>query len=248
MGYFASRSAAMGPVGPDLVTATFYNFHPRMVHRAIPDAWRFSSPEQVLRARYEVADKALRRCLSNVSGNDIVEAAETARDIARHCEPQGRPLFAAHSSLPWPDEPHLILWHAATLWREFRGDGHVVALVGEHVGGCEAHVLAAAEGAVPERQREYRGWSDEEWAHAITRLRQRGLVDQEARLTREGEATRYRIERLTDQLSLQPLAMLGETRLELLHSRLQALCEEINEANGVPYPNAMGLPPPKPAD
>jgi len=43
MGYFASRSAAMGPVGPEVVAATFYNFHPRMVARAIPDAWRFDA-------------------------------------------------------------------------------------------------------------------------------------------------------------------------------------------------------------
>lgn len=245
MGYFASRSAAMGPVGPEVVTATFYNFQPRMVHRAIPDAWSFSTPEQVLKARYEVAENALRRCLSNISGNEIVEAAEIARDIASHCEPRGRALFAAHRSLPWPNEPHLILWHAATLWREFRGDGHVAALVVEDVDGCEAHVLAAAAGAVPERQREYRGWSDEEWVEATTRLRQRGLVDQEAHLTREGEATRDRIERLTDELSLQPLAMVGRAAITALHSLLQPLCDQIIEANGVPYPNAVGLTAPR---
>jgi len=59
MGYFASRSAAMGPVPAEVVVATFYNFHPRMVHRAIPDAWGFATPAEVLAARYQGADAAL---------------------------------------------------------------------------------------------------------------------------------------------------------------------------------------------
>ena len=83
MGYFASRSAAMGPVGPEVVAATFYNFHPRMVARAIPDAWRFSSPEQILAARYDSADAALRRLLGDAAeGATIEEAAELTSTAA----------------------------------------------------------------------------------------------------------------------------------------------------------------------
>jgi hypothetical protein len=33
------------------------------------------------------------------------------------------------------------LWHAATLLREHRGDGHNAALVAHGIGGTEAHVL-----------------------------------------------------------------------------------------------------------
>jgi hypothetical protein len=38
MGYFASRSAAMGPVGAAIVTATFYSFSPDLIGEVIPRA------------------------------------------------------------------------------------------------------------------------------------------------------------------------------------------------------------------
>jgi hypothetical protein len=80
MGYFASRSAAMGPVPAEVVVATFYNFHPRMVHRAIPDAWGFAPPEAVLAARLEGADAALRRLLGGwAEGPEAAEAAALGR-------------------------------------------------------------------------------------------------------------------------------------------------------------------------
>src|SRR5215469_11770901 len=73
MGYFASRAAALGPVPAEVVAATFYNFHPRMVARSIPDAWHFSTPERVLAARYHSAATALRRLLG-----DVVASREVA--------------------------------------------------------------------------------------------------------------------------------------------------------------------------
>ncbi|MEN3271540.1 MAG: hypothetical protein V7636_301, partial [Actinomycetota bacterium] len=59
-----------------------------------------------------------------IESPELIEAAELARRAAEvACErPEGRPLFAGHASLPWPEEPHLVLWHAQTLLREFRGD------------------------------------------------------------------------------------------------------------------------------
>ena len=181
MGYFASRAAAMGPVPAEVVMATFYNFHPRMVRRAIPDAWGFAPPERVLAARYEGADAALRRLLGPwAEGAEVAEAAALARQAMEGRDPAGRPLFAAHAALPWPDEPWLALWHGATLYREFRGDGHVACLLADAVDGCEAHVLAAGAGQLPGSVlREYRGWSDEEWSAAAARLRGRGWVDPE---------------------------------------------------------------------
>src|SRR5512132_3432075 len=58
--------------------------------------------------------------------NEVVDTereVERGRGAARISgrDPAGRPLFAAHATLPWPDRPHLALWHAATLYREFRG-------------------------------------------------------------------------------------------------------------------------------
>lgn len=182
MGYFASRSAAFGEASADLVLATFYNFHPRLVQRAIPDAWRFSSPDAVLAARYEVAAAATRR----FPGSDaqIAEALVLAEAAARAATPQGRALFAAHAALPWPHDPRLRLWHATTLLREHRGDGHIALLVGYGIDGLEAHIVAAADGRVdPAWQKQARGFSDEEWSAGEERLRARGLIDEGSHLT-----------------------------------------------------------------
>ncbi len=50
MGYFAGRGAPFGACGPGVIEATFYNFDPARVRRAIPDAWRFAEPPAVLEA------------------------------------------------------------------------------------------------------------------------------------------------------------------------------------------------------
>ena len=103
-GYFASRGAAFGPVGPEIVSATFYNFNPARVARALPAAWAKATPEQLVAARLEAADAALTRGLGAevVGGPDVAEAAELARAAAEVAAkpPHGRPLFAAHAALP----------------------------------------------------------------------------------------------------------------------------------------------------
>ena len=246
MGYFASRSAAMGPVPAEVVVATFYNFHPRMVHRAIPDAWGFAPPERVLAARLEGADAALRRLLGGwAEGPEAAEAAALGRRAMEGRDPAGRPLFAAHAALGWPEEPHLALWHAATLYREFRGDGHVACLLADGVDGCEAHVLAAGAGQLPGAfLREYRGWSEEEWAAAAARLRARGLVTGDGRLTEAGRATRAAIEDRTDDLAMDPWRHLGEQGCARLLDLLGRPTRLIVQGRGVPFPNPVGLPEP----
>jgi hypothetical protein len=244
MGYFASRSAAMGPVPADVVIATFFNFHPRMVRRAIPDAWTLSAPERVLAARLAVADVALRRLLgASIDATEVAEAADIAQDAADACSEHGRPLFAAHASLPWPETPHLMLWHAATLLREHRGDGHVATLVAEGIDGCECHVLAAAAGKVdPVSQRAARGWSEEEWDAAEERLRERHLVDPEGKLTDRGRALHEDFEDRTDQLALAPYATIGQQRAERLEQIMLDISNVIASGGGVPFPNPMALP------
>jgi helix-turn-helix protein len=246
MGYFASRAAPLGAVPASVVTATFFNFHPRMVARAIPDAWRFSSPERVLQARYQAADAALRRLLgAQVDSIEIVEAAELAKEAVAGCSVAGRALFAAYHDLPWPTEPHLILWHAATLLREFRGDGHVVALLAEGLDGCEAHVTLVGTGNVSrETIQPHRGWNDEEWEAASQRLQQRGLLDENGLLTPAGIALRQAIEDRTDQLALPPWQHLGREQLTRLLSLVRPLSISIVDKGGIPIPNPMGLPRP----
>jgi hypothetical protein len=246
MGYFASRSAAMGPVPAEVVMATFYNFHPRMVSRAIPDAWGFAPPERVLAARFEGADAALRRLLGGwVEGPEVLEAASLARTAMEDLDPSGRPLFAAHAALDWPDSPHLTLWHAATLYREFRGDGHVACLTVDGIGGLEAHVLAAGAGQLPGSYlREYRGWSEEDWAASVERLRARGWVEEDGSLTEAGRSARDAREHRTDDLAMPPWRQLGEEGCVRLLGRLDRPVRLVVEGGGVPFPNPVGLPAP----
>jgi hypothetical protein len=242
MGYFASRAAAMGPVPPEMVIATFYNFHPRMVRRAIPDAWTFSTPEKVLRARLHVADAALHRLLgSEIAGEHVAAAAEIARRAAEAADPRGRTLFAAHAALPWPDESHMVLWHAATLLREHRGDGHVATLLANEVDGLEAHVLITADYVMPpEMQRANRGWSEEEWSAAEDRLLERGLIDARG-LTDAGHRLRASIEDTTDRLALQPFVAIGARDCDALEAHLVEINRALTAGAAVPFPNPMGL-------
>jgi hypothetical protein len=242
-GYFASRSAALGAAAPEVVTAAFYNFAPRMVARAIPDVWRRSTPEAVLSARIALVDRSLRRMLGDLLDEPAVaEAADLAGRAVDAASTAGRVLFAAHAALPRPAEPHLALWHAATALREFRGDGHVAALLAGGIDGCEANVLAGALGLTPPEQRDYRGWTEEEWAAAAGRLRARGLLG-DGGVTPEGRAGRQVIEDVTDRLARPPLDALGPDGTARLTDLLRPLAHGIIEAGAVPFPNAMAMPP-----
>lgn len=245
MGYFGSRSAAMGPVPAEVVTATFYVFQPDLVARAIPAAWRLSSPERVLAARHAVADSALRRLLGDAAGSDeVAEAAALARRAIDGCPLPGRTIHAAHRSLPWPEAPHLALWHAATLLREHRFDGHVSALAAEGLDGAAANLTLAESGVIgADELRGMRGWSEEEWTAAADGLRERGWMDADGRLTAEGEAGRRRVEERTDRLASRPVEALGEAGCERLTTLLGGLTDRILAGGGLPFPNPMGLVP-----
>jgi hypothetical protein len=247
MGYFASRAAAMGPVPAEVVIATFFNFHPRMVHKAIPDAWHLAAVEDILATRRQAAGAALGRVLGpELDSDDVAEAAALARRAAVAGDPVGRPLFAGHASLTWPDEPELVLWHAATLLREFRGDGHIAALVCEGLDGIGAHVTFAATGAVPrDVMQSSRGYTDGEWAAGEEALRGRGLLDDNGGLTDAGRAMRERVERRTDDLTLTALETLGDQDAARLVELVRPLSRRIVMNGGVPVPNPMGAPSPE---
>jgi hypothetical protein len=212
MGYFASRAAPMGPVPVDVVIATFFNFHPTLVRRAIPAAWEHAASAAIIEARVGAADTALRRMLGDeVDSSAMKEAADLAREAAGGCVPEGRPLYAGHASLPWPDEPHLVLWHAQTLLREFRGDGHIAAMVADDISGGEALVIHEATGEIaPGLLQASRAWPDDEWAAMRERVRARAWLADDGTLTAEGRASRDAVERRTDELMLQCWERLGD--------------------------------------
>lgn len=243
MGYFASRSAPLGPVSAAVITALFYHFHPSMVARALPDAWRIASPQQILDARLRAADAALRRLLGDqIASAELTEAADLAKEAALGCSVHGRALFAAYAQLPWPTEPHLVLWHATTLLREHRWDGHMATLLTEGIDGCEAHLTYAGTGEVSRATMQpLRGWSDEEWDAAARRLQQRGLLDEQGLLTSTGKQVRQAIEDQTDLLALPPWQHLGRERSERLLTLAQPFSQRIIDQGGIPSVNPMGL-------
>jgi helix-turn-helix protein len=235
MGYFASRSAALGTPTPRLVTALFYGFAPRMVERALPDAWKFADPARVLDTRLEVARSALE---GHVDG-DLSAAADLLTSVLAALDVAGRPLAAAHLDLPVPAEPLSRIWHAATVLREYRGDGHVAELVAAQVDGVESHRLHG--GSLVGQQREFRGWTEEEWAAAGERLRARGLLDAAGEKTPAGSELRTEIEGGTDRSAAPALRALDEAELQGLLDGLGPVAGSLAAAGAVPYPNAMGV-------
>ena len=212
--YFGSRAAAMGTVSAEVVIATFFNFHPGLVRRATNGLWDTTTPDQLLVARLAAADSSLRRAFGDevLASAALADGAAALRRAAEAaCErPEGRPLFAGHAGLPWPDEPHLVLWHAQTLLREFRGDGHIAALVVEGLSGLDALISHAASGDVPAAALQAtRAWSDDEWAAGVASMAERGLVHADGSFTDAGRAQRERIESATDRLAAAPWAALG---------------------------------------
>ncbi|MEI4270535.1 hypothetical protein TEK04_02265 [Klenkia sp. LSe6-5] len=213
MAYFAGRAAPMGAVSPGVVTATFYNFAPSLVARHVPRCWTLARPEDVVAARFASAGASLTRLLGATPTSDVVELGDLLAEACTALSPQARPLYAGHADLEWPTEPVTRLWHAVTLLREHRGDGHLMALQLHGLSGLDALVThtATGRGFTVEAAQRTRGWSPEEWDAATARLTERGLLDGHG-LTEDGVALRGAVEEATDMLSVQPFEHLGPER------------------------------------
>jgi len=225
MTYFASRSAPMGAVGAATVESVFFYFSPARVRRALPDAWGLAAPADVLAARYEGVDRVLRR----LYGERLDDPAfATAADLLRRAAAGGhtvaRPLFAAWADLPWPEAPHLALWHGCTLLREHRSGGHALALALAGLDGCEAVVSHVAVDEAPRAWIEGEaGWTAAEADAAIERLAARGWVDETRRATPAGVAGRREVEAVTDRLDEAPWRALGAAGVERLLGALEPI-------------------------
>jgi hypothetical protein len=243
MGYFAARAAPLGAVGPAVVAATFFNFHPSMVERAIPDAWTYAEPSAVVLARRAGAATALRRLLPSVdeAASDLAALLER---VIEGADGSGRPLFSANRGLDAGHDPVERLWQGCTSLREHRGDGHVAALVTHGLDGCEALVLfAASEGIAAELFCDNRGWSARQWEAARSRLQHRGLLERD-RPSAAGADLRDAVERTTDRLAAVPFAGLGDEEYLVLTSGLDRMAGAVTGQGVIPFPNPIGLPPP----
>ena len=237
-GYFAGRAAPLGPVGAAPVTALFFGFAPSMVTRALPDVWSRATPDESLTARLAGARASLTPLFDGAGPVD--EAAELLREAASAVPTVGRALGAANAALPWPDDALGILWHAATILREHRGDGHVAALLVAGLDGAETGVWRAAI----DQRRVYlqpaRGWTDDDWTAAASRLQDRGWLDETGAATKTALAARDEIEDITNRLAAAPWQHLGETRTARLHEVIHPLAHAARAS--LPDETPIGLP------
>jgi hypothetical protein len=245
-GYFAMRAAPLGSVGAAVVTATFYNFAPAFVARAVPEVWDVVLPAAALEVRLAGVDRAVRRVLGDewVRSPETAEAARLATAAAGAGAASGRPLAAANAALPVPDEPHLALWQALSTLREHRGDGHNAALLQREISGLQAHVLAAAAGR---SSREWlmraRGWDDTAWDDAATALTERGWLD-DGELSAEGLAMTAAVEADTDRLALGAWRAIGDPGCDRLAELLAPVRRAVVAAGDWATGNPIGVPDP----
>jgi len=248
-GYFAGRAAPLGPAGAAVVTASFFNFAPAFVGRAIPAVWDLITPEDALRTRLAGADAALRGLLAGREAEATV-AADLLWQVIGELDFSGRVLAAANAALPTPDGQSsgiqssgwARLWQAATVLREHRGDGHFAALAAADIDGCEAVALRCCRDLRREDLQPVRGWTDEAWKQALARLADRGWVGADGRLTSAGRAAHDTVENATDRAAARPWARLGADATAELASVLTPLAKAC--AAVVPYPSPIGVPVP----
>jgi hypothetical protein len=243
-GYFAGRAAPLGAASAAVVTASFFNFAPAFVARAIPGVWGLITPDEALRVRMAGATEALSRLLAGREADADAAADLLWRAIGK-LDFSGRVLAAADGALPVPDAGSsgpARLWQAATVLREHRGDGHFAALAAADIDGCEAVVLRCCLDLRREDLQPVRGWTDQEWDGALGRLADRGWVGADGALTSAGRDAHAAVENATDHAAARPWTRLGPEVTAHVAKVLTPLA--LACASVLPYPSPVGVPAP----
>jgi hypothetical protein len=225
--YFAGRVAPLGLVSAEVVDALFYNFAPGEVARHIPKVWRTTTPEAAIAARRIGCTNALRRILGDhIDTPAFARAAELLTKAATSAPVEGRPMYAALRAIPVPDDEVARLFHAASLLREHRGDGHISALMVEGVGGIEAHVLYALDMNIPaEKFGRIHHLPAAQLRAVIDGMRDRGLIGDDGWMSEQGRTVKQRVESLTDDLAAKPYEILEPGELDELMADLEPLAK-----------------------
>jgi len=232
-GYFAGRAAPLGLAPAGVVHAVFYNFAPGEVARHIPWVWGKTTPQEAIAVRERGSAAALRQMIGELAHSPgLVRVAGLATRAAVSAPAEGRALYAGLRALAVPEEPVARLWHAATLLREHRGDGHNAALVAHGIGGTEAHVLLALSlGMRAEEFGRIHHLPKAQLAAVVDGLRGRGLVDAAGGFTDAGRETRERIEALTDELASPAYDVLSADELDELVAGLEPIAAAVQAAD-----------------
>lgn len=259
-GYFAGRAAPLGAASAAVVAASFFNFAPAFVARAIPGVWELITPEEALRVRLAGAAEGLGRLLAGQEA-EAAAAGDLLWRAIGELDFSGRVLAAANAALPVLPGADVAassassassaslaaaglgrLWQAATLLREHRGDGHFAALAAADIDGCEAVVLRCCLDLRREDMQPVRGWTDEAWDGALSRLAARGWVGADGTLTSAGREAHAAVEDATDRAASRPWARLGPEATAEIAAALTPLARAC--AAALPYPSPIGVPAP----
>lgn len=252
--YFAARSCALGPASAELVAATFFSFSPAKIALAVPACWETTSPAEVHEARMrgvrEIAAELLRQLHTAGHAEQVIASANRLnRGVHPVLEAQpvsGRALYAAHRSIldqefrsTDHEDPLVALWVTITLLREFRGDGHIAALVTQGLTGLEASVLDCATGKAwrPTAARRSRGWTEDEWRTVACDLVERGLLTDTAdtaSLTEQGKELKERVERDTDASVAAAWSVRDEEQLAQVRTDAKLISEVVTAAGLLP--------------
>ena len=219
-GYVWGRSCVLGEPDGAVAAAAFGGFEPGLI-AALYDAGRaVCTLADIRSARESGAITALQEVLGKPADVDDVVAVLRRGVEAIHTT-AGRAFSAGLLAMDWPDESWGRLWHACSVLREYRGDGHLAAYVAYGLDGLEANLLTETQvGWDWSTYAGSRGWSPEAMAAATERLRARGLIDGND-LSEHGSTMRDRIESITDSL-MQPV-------IDALGGDLTGLLDTLND-------------------
>ena len=251
-GYFAGRAAPLGAASAAVVAASFFNFAPAFVARAIPGVWDLITPDEALRVRMAGATEALGRLLAGREA-DAAAAADLLWQAIGELDFSGRVLAAADAALPVPGPDSgssgasgswalARLWQAATVLREHRGDGHFAALAAADIDGCQAVALRCCLDLRREDLQPVRGWTDQAWDDALAGLAERGWVGPDGELTSAGLQAHAAVENATDRAAARPWARLGPEATAEIVAVLTPVA--LACAGALPYPSPIGVPVP----
>jgi len=245
--YLAGRAAPLGRTGPGPVHAAFQGFSHEMVARAVPSVWDLIEPEEAWHTRTEACATSVAQSCDGIGSDELVRAADVLRRVALALDPVGRPFFAAHLDLSWPNDVHAGVWHACTLLREHRGDGYVAACVVHDVTALDLMLIAEHTGTVPAgHAADNRGWPPDAIDAAAESLRSRGLLDGDGTPTTDAIALRALIESTTDRLATRPWDELDTAELDTVAGVLDTVSRNVADRGWITYPNPVGVGRPDP--
>jgi hypothetical protein len=240
IGYVWGRGSVLGEAEGTVAAAAFGVFEPGLIASLFNTGRATCSLADIRAAKESGAVTALREVLGTPDG--LADAIAALRRGVGAADPAGRAMHAGLTALPWPDHELGRLWHACSILREHRGDGHLAACVAAGLTGLESNLLTELRvGWDPLAYTSTRGWSPDAMQAATQALTDRGLIA-DGSLTDEGNRLRDGLEQTTDRL-VQPVVDAIGDELPGLVKQLEAWSQRIIDRGWFPpdpYKRASG--------